>query len=71
MENKENIIKWIARRIKDEQRKHEKNIPNWQELAARKLYATYNITFKEDIKVDECEYCTNFECNNKCEEDYK
>jgi hypothetical protein len=37
MENKENIIKWIAQRIKDEQRKHEKNILDWHEIAARKI----------------------------------
>lgn len=67
--NKEAIIKWIARRIKDEQRKHEKNIENWQELAARKLYATYNITFKPDIDEDECDYCSNFKCNGGCDKD--
>ncbi len=71
MENKEAIIKWIARRIKDEQRKHESFQVNWHEIAARKLYATYNITFKPNIKVDECEYCSNFECNKKCEKDYE
>jgi hypothetical protein len=48
MEDKENIIKWIAQRIKDEQKKHERNIPDWHEIAARKIYATYDIKLKQD-----------------------
>jgi hypothetical protein len=48
MEDKENIIKWIAQRIKDEQKKHERNIPDWHEIAARKIYATYDIKLKKD-----------------------
>jgi phage FluMu protein Com len=48
MDNKENIIKWIAQRIKDEQKKHENNIPDWYEIAARKIYATYDIKLKQE-----------------------
>ena len=48
MEDKENIIKWIAQRIKDEQKKHERNIPDWYEIAARKIYATYDIKLKQN-----------------------
>jgi hypothetical protein len=48
MEDKENIIKWIAQRIKDEQKKHERNIPDWHEIAARKIYATYDIKLKQN-----------------------
>ena len=47
-DDKENIIKWIAQRIKDEQKKHERNIPDWYEIAARKIYATYDIKLKQD-----------------------
>jgi len=43
MEDKELIIKAIAERIKEEQKKHERSIPNWHEIAARKIYATFNI----------------------------
>jgi hypothetical protein len=45
---KELIIKAITERIKDEQKKHERNIPNWHEIAARKIYASFNITLKQD-----------------------
>jgi hypothetical protein len=48
MEDKENIIKWIAQRIKDEQKKHERNNPDWHEIAARKIYATYDIKLKQE-----------------------
>jgi len=40
---KEVIIKAIAERIKEEQKKHEHNIPDWYEIAARKIYATFDI----------------------------
>ena len=50
--DKETIIKQIAQRIKDEQRKHEKNIPDWHEIAARKIYATYSINSKVIVQVD-------------------
>ena len=46
----EQIIKWIAQRIKDEHRKHARNIENWEEIAARKIYATYYITLKPNEK---------------------
>lgn len=45
---KEEIIKAIAQRIKEEQKKHEHNIPNWYEIAARKIYATFDINPKQD-----------------------
>lgn len=45
-ENKEQIIKWIAQRIKDEERKHLSHDENWYEIAARKIYAIYNITLR-------------------------
>ena len=48
MEDKENIIKWIAQRIKDEQRKHSKYDENWHEIAARKIFATYDIKLKQE-----------------------
>lgn len=47
---KEDIIKWIARRIKDEHRKHSLNDENWHEIAARKIYASYFIKLKQDGK---------------------
>lgn len=47
MENTELIINAIARRIKDEQRKHEHSIPNWHEIAARKIYASFDIKLKQ------------------------
>lgn len=40
MISKEQIIQSITQRIKDEQRKHEHSIPDWHEIAARKIYAT-------------------------------
>jgi len=40
---KEVIIKAIAERIKEEQKKHERSIPDWHEIAARKIYATFDI----------------------------
>jgi hypothetical protein len=40
---KEEIIKAIAQRIKEEQKKHERNNPDWHEIAARKIYATFDI----------------------------
>jgi len=45
---KEVIIKAIAERIKEEQKKHERNIPDWYESAARKIYATFDIKLKQD-----------------------
>jgi hypothetical protein len=45
---KELIVKIILERIKDEQKKHESNIPDWHEIAARKIYASLNITLKKD-----------------------
>ena len=48
MEDKELIIKAIAERIKEEQKKHERNNPNWYEIAARKIYATFDINPKHD-----------------------
>ena len=43
LEDKELIIKAIADRIKEEQKKHERSIPDWHEIAARKIYATFDI----------------------------
>jgi hypothetical protein len=43
---KELIIKIITERIKNEQTKHEHSIPNWHEIAARKIYASLNIKLK-------------------------
>ena len=48
MEDKEIIIKAIAQRIKDEQKKHEHSIPDWHEIAARKIYASFDIKLKQD-----------------------
>jgi hypothetical protein len=48
MEDKELIIKAIAERIKAEQKKHEKSIPDWYVIAAIKIYATFNITLKQE-----------------------
>jgi len=48
MEDKELIIKAIAERIKEEQKKHERNNPDWYEVAARKIYATYDIKLKQE-----------------------
>ena len=39
MKDKEIIIKAITERIKEEQKKHERSIPDWHEIAARKIYA--------------------------------
>lgn len=50
MENKEQIIKWITQRIKDEERKHSYHDKNWHEIAARKIYASYDIQLKEENK---------------------
>lgn len=50
---KELIIKSIAQRIKDEQRKHENNIENWHEIAARKIYASFEIK----INISSSLYC--------------
>lgn len=67
--NKEAIIKWIAQRIKDEQIKHEKFQDRWQEIAARKIYATYDITLKPVIETaNECDYCGNLYCQGSCEQ---
>jgi len=46
MKDKEIIIKAIAQRIKDEQKKHERSIPDWYEIAARKIYASLDIKLK-------------------------
>jgi len=46
--DKEQIIKAITQRIKEEQKKHERNIPDWHEIAARKIYATFDITTKPE-----------------------
>ena len=43
---KESIIKFIAQRIKYEQRKHEVYNDRWSEIAARKIYSCFNITKK-------------------------
>jgi hypothetical protein len=48
MKDKEIIIKAIAQRIKDEQKKHERSIPDWHEIAARKIYASLDIKPKTD-----------------------
>jgi len=45
---KEQIILWIAKRIRDEQRKHSYHDENWHEIAARKIYASYDIKLKTD-----------------------
>lgn len=47
-DEKEIIIKYISQRIKDEQRKHEGKIEDWYEIAARKIYASYDIILKPD-----------------------
>jgi hypothetical protein len=46
MKDKEIIIKAITERIKEEQKKHERSIPDWHEIAARKIYT---IIDQEDI----------------------
>lgn len=46
MDNKEIIIQAIAQRIKEEQKKHEHSIPDWHEIAARKIYASLDINMK-------------------------
>jgi hypothetical protein len=46
MDNKEIIIQVIAQRIKEEQKKHEHSIPDWHEIAARKIYASLDINMK-------------------------
>ena len=38
--SKEDTIKWMAQRIKDEQRKHSSFFDDWHDIAARKIYAT-------------------------------
>ena len=43
MDDKELIIRTIAERIREEQKKHEHSIPDWHEIAARKIYATFNV----------------------------
>lgn len=54
----EQIIKWIAQRIKDEHRKHAKNIDNWEQIAARKIVATYNVTLRQpDVIKSVCDVC--------------
>ena len=58
MEDKEIIIKAIAQRIKDEQKKHEHSIPDWHEIAARKIYASFDIKLQrieEDVICPKCE----------------
>lgn len=53
----EQIIKWIAQRIKDEHRKHAKNIDNWEQIAARKIVATYNVTLcQPDVIKSVCDH---------------
>lgn len=54
MSSKKQIIESITRRIRDEQRKHEHSITDWQELAARKIYSSFKIELKGDpYEVDE------------------
>ena len=54
----EQIIKWIAQRIKDEHRKHARNIENWEEIAAGKIVATYNFTLRQsDVISSVCDEC--------------
>lgn len=56
MESKENIVKWIAQRISDEHRKHSTHNQEWANIAALKIYNTYNIKLKfadEQIKLNE------------------
>ena len=75
------IIKWIAQRIKDEHRKHARHIDNWEEIAARKIVATYNITLRQaDVIKSVCPHCrstswlmnNNFEYNcNDCNGQWK
>ena len=48
MEDTEKIIQAIVYRIKEEQKKHERNIPDWHEIAARKIYALLDIKLKTD-----------------------
>ena len=60
MSNKKQIIESITRRIRDEQRKHEHSIPDWQELAARKIYSSFKIELKGDpYEVDELRITEN------------
>lgn len=43
-DHKEEIVESISHRIKEEQKKYEKHESmNWYEIAARKIYATFNI----------------------------
>ena len=45
--DKEIIIKEIIERIKEEQKKYEKyEHMDWYEIAARKIYSTFNIKLK-------------------------
>lgn len=40
---KEQIVASITQRIKDEQRKHSHSIEEWHEIAARKIYSSFDI----------------------------
>lgn len=43
----EKIVEIITARIKAEQLKHSNSIPNWQEIAARKIIQTLDIKLKQ------------------------
>jgi DnaJ-class molecular chaperone len=54
----ENIINWIAQRIKDEHSKHSKHNDDWAEIAAKKIFATYEIKLrKTDVIKPICDAC--------------
>ena len=50
METKNQIIEAIIQRIKDEEKKHSKSIEDWYRIAANKIYATFDITIKEQME---------------------
>ncbi len=67
MDDKEIIIKAIALRIKDEQKKHEHSIPDWHEIAARKIYASFDIKLQhieEDVICPKCEGVNEYSISN-------
>lgn len=47
--NKEGITSSIAQRIKDEYRKHSHSIEEWAEIAAHKIYATFDIKLASEV----------------------
>ena len=45
---KEDIIKCMAQRIKEEHSKYSKNNEDWSEIASRKLFSEYEITLRNN-----------------------